>query len=79
MSGLFYRNEMITAIVSIKRHLHKSDIFTAVKVASNPRREMLPSVRKLNQSEETVNMTPRGVDKSPVRCTNNGLEAEGPS
>ena len=70
---------MITAIVSIKRHLHKSDIFTAVKVASNPRREYHAFVRKLNQSEEPVDMTPRGVNKLPLSSTNRGLEAEGPS
>ena len=59
--------------------LPESELFTAVKVASNPRREPFRSARKLNQSEDPVDVTPRGVDKSPVNFTNRGLEAEGPS
>ena len=52
---------------------------TAVKVASNPLLEKLESVWKVNQSDDPVEITARGVDKSPLRVTNNGLGAEGPS
>ena len=70
---------MITAITTMYGDLPESELFTAVNAASNPRPETTSSVKKLNQSEEPVDMTPRGVDKSPLSSTNRGLEAEGPS
>ena len=59
--------------------LPESELFTAVNAASNSRPEVPSFVKKLNQSEEPVDMTPRRVGKSPVSCTNDGFEAEGPS
>ena len=53
--------------------------FTAVKVALNPLLESLWSERKLNQSDDPVEIISRGADKSPVRVTNKELRAEGPS
>ena len=40
--------------------LPESELFTAVNAASNPRPELSSYVTKLNQSEEPVDMTPRG-------------------